>query len=47
MDYYEEDRKIPTGLYEKYSDYEKCHFWILTDNGGGGMPYFDDPIIWS
>lgn len=44
MDYYEEDRKILTGLYEKYSGYENVIF-DLTDNGGGGMPYFDDLIM--
>ena len=44
MDYYEEDSKILTGLYEKYSDYENVIF-DLTDNGGGGMPYFDDLIM--
>lgn len=44
MNYYEEDRKILTGLYEKYSDYENVIF-DLTDNGGGGMSYFDDLIM--
>lgn len=44
MDCYEEDRSILSGLYEKYADYENVIF-DLTDNGGGGMSYFNDLIM--
>ncbi len=44
MQFYEQDKKILSDFYEKVRDYDNVIF-DFTQNGGGGMSYFNDLIV--